>query len=243
MLEEQEDGILEERPPLREVLRHWWEKLTQGPQRRPPSRRIRRPCGSSRRSLQPEPEPDLAGYGRLSGAEKRRRARLKRQCWCVLPEAVLLTVLSVLDGLGLDIPRLWAALPVLGDHPRRIAALALALSGRVWRSARKPVPAPHHLRGGAAGIAGVFRGLRLRRLGLRGALPLAAVPVISLPLCLWGQLLAAKARLAGFRLADLGGEPPHNVSVTTAGLQAQGTAEGFYRSPTSRMSPIAGRSS
>ena len=28
VLEEQEDGILEERPPLREVLRHWWEKLT-----------------------------------------------------------------------------------------------------------------------------------------------------------------------------------------------------------------------
>ena len=61
-------------------------------------------------------------------------------------------------------------------------------------------------------------------------LPLAAVPVISLLLCLWGQLLAAKARLAGFRLADLGGEPPYNVSVTPAGAcKQQGTAEGFYR--------------
>ena len=34
-------------------------------------------------------------------AEKRRCARLKRQCWCVLPEAVLLTVLrGVLAGLA-----------------------------------------------------------------------------------------------------------------------------------------------
>ena len=42
--------------------------------------------------------------------------------------AVLLTALSVLDGLGLYIPRLWAALPVLrGIIPGGLLLLALVL--------------------------------------------------------------------------------------------------------------------
>jgi len=47
VLEEQEDGILEERPPLREVLRHWWEKLTRPRSAAPIPQDT---CGSSRRS-------------------------------------------------------------------------------------------------------------------------------------------------------------------------------------------------
>ena len=141
-------------------------------------------------------------------AEKRRCARLKRQCWCVLPEAVLLTVLSVLDGLGLYIPRLWAALPVLrGIIPGGLLLLALALSGRVWRSARKQLSQRRITCEAAALLASLvcLGDCVYAALGYGEQLPLAAVPVISLLLCLWGQLLAAKARLAGFRLADLGG--------------------------------------
>lgn len=179
---------------------------------------------------EPDPEPDMDVAVR---AEKRRCARLKRQCWCVLPEAVLLTVLSVLDGLGLYVPQLWAALPVLrGIIPGGLLLLALALSGRVWRSARKQLSQRRITCETAALLASLvcLGDCVYAALGCGEQLPLAAVPVISLLLCLWGQLLAAKARLAGYRLADLGGEPPYNVSVTPAGAcKQQGTAEGFYR--------------
>lgn len=114
VLEEQEDGILEERPPLREVLRHWWEKLTR-PRTAAPIPQDTETLWEQPQEPQPEPEPDPEPDMDVAvRAEKRRCARLKRQCWCVLPEAVLLTVLSVLDGLGLYIPRLWAALPCCG---------------------------------------------------------------------------------------------------------------------------------
>ena len=138
VLEEQEDGILEERPPLREVLRHWWEKLTR-PRTATPIPQDTETLWEQPQEPQPEPEPDPEPDMDVAvRAEKRRCARLKRQCWCVLPEAVLLTVLSVLDGLELYVPQLWAALPVLrGIIPGGLLLLALALSGRVWRSARK----------------------------------------------------------------------------------------------------------
>ena len=233
VLEEQEDGILEERPPLRDVLRHWWEKLTR-PRSAAPIPQDTETLWEQPQEPQPEPEPDPEPDMDVAvRAEKRRCARLKRQCWCVLPEAVLLTVLSVLDGLGLYIPRLWAALPVLrGIIPGGSLLLALALSGRVWRSARKQL-SQHRITCEAAALLASLVCLGdcvYAALGYGEQLPLAAVPVISLLLCLWGQLLAAKARLAGFRLADLGGEPPYNVSVTPAGAcKQQGTAEGFYR--------------
>lgn len=233
VLEEQEDGILEERPPLREVLRHWWEKLTR-PRSAAPIPQDTETLWEQPQEPQPEPEPDPEPDMDVAvRAEKRRCARLKRQCWCVLPEAVLLTVLSVLDGLGLYIPRLWAALPVLrGIIPGGSLLLALALSGRVWRSARKQLSQRRITCEAAALLASLvcLGDCVYAALGYGEQLPLAAVPVISLLLCLWGQLLAAKARLAGFRLADLGGEPPYNVSVTPAGAcKQQGTAEGFYR--------------
>ena len=220
VLEEQEDGILEERPPLREVLRHWWEKLTR-PRSAAPIPQDTETLWEQPQEPQPEPEPDPEPDMDVAvRAEKRRCARLKRQCWCVLPEAVLLTVLSVLDGLGLYIPRLWAALPVLrGIIPGGSLLLALALSGRVWRSARKQLSQRRITCEAAALLASLvcLGDCVYAALGYGEQLPLAAVPVISLLLCLWGQLLAAKARLAGFRLADLGGEPPYNVSVTPAG--------------------------
>ena len=227
------DGILEERPPLREVLRHWWEKLTR-PRSAAPIPQDTETLWEQPQEPQPEPEPDPEPDMDVAvRAEKRRCARLKRQCWCVLPEAVLLTVLSVLDGLGLYIPRLWAALPVLrGIIPGGSLLLALALSGRVWRSARKQLSQRRITCEVAALLASLvcLGDCVYAALGYGEQLPLAAVPVISLLLCLWGQLLAAKARLAGFRLADLGGEPPYNVSVTPAGAcKQQGTAEGFYR--------------
>ena len=233
VLEEQEDGILEERPPLREVLRHWWEKLTR-PRSAAPIPQDTETLWEQPQEPQPEPEPDPEPDMDVAvRAEKRRCARLKRQCWCVLPEAVLLTALSVLDGLGLYIPRLWAALPVLrGIIPGGSLLLALALSGRVWRSARKQLSQRRITCETAALLASLvcLGDCVYAALGYGEQLPLAAVPVISLLLCLWGQLLAAKARLAGFRLADLGGEPPYNVSVTPAGAcKQQGTAEGFYR--------------
>lgn len=233
VLEEQEDGILEERPPLREVLRHWWEKLTR-PRSAAPIPQDTETLWEQPQEPQPEPEPDPEPDMDVAvRAEKRRCARLKRQCWCVLPEAVLLTVLSVLDGLGLYVPQLWAALPVLrGIIPGGLLLLALALSGRVWRSARKQLSQRRITCEAAALLASLvcLGDCVYAALGYGEQLPLAAVPVISLLLCLWGQLLAAKARLAGFRLADLGGEPPYNVSVTPAGAcKQQGTAEGFYR--------------
>ena len=119
-----------------------------------------------------------------------------------------------------------------GDHPGGLLLLVLALSGRVWRSARKQLSQRRITCEAAALLASLvcLGDCVYAALGYGEQLPLAAVPVISLLLCLWGQLLAAKARLAGFRLADLGGEPPYNVSVTPAGAcKQQGTAEGFYR--------------
>lgn len=197
VLEEQEDGILEERPPLREVLRHWWEKLTR-PRSAAPIPQDTETLWEQPQEPQPEPEPDPEPDMDVAvRAEKRRCARLKRQCWCVLPEAVLLTVLSVLDGLGLYIPRLWAALPVLrGIIPGGSLLLALALSGRVWRSARKQLSQRRITCEAAALLASLvcLGDCVYAALGYGEQLPLAAVPVISLLLCLWGQLLAAMHR-------------------------------------------------
>ena len=205
VLEEQEDGILEERPPLREVLRHWWEKLTR-PRSAAPIPQDTETLWEQPQEPQPEPEPDPEPDMDVAvRAEKRRCARLKRQCWCVLPEAVLLTVLSVLDGLGLYVPQLWAALPVLrGIIPGGLLLLALALSGRVWRSARKQLSQRRITCEAAALLASLvcLGDCVYAALGYGEQLPLAAVPVISLLLCLWGQLLAAKARPEGTATAD-----------------------------------------
>ena len=47
--------------------------------------------------------------------------------------AVLLTVLSVLDGLGLYVPRLWAMLPMLrGIIPGGLLLLAVVIGGGSW---------------------------------------------------------------------------------------------------------------
>ena len=195
VLEEQEDGILEERPPLREVLRHWWEKLTR-PRSAAPIPQDTETLWEQPQEPQPEPEPDPEPDMDVAvRAEKRRCARLKRQCWCVLPEAVLLTVLSVLDGLGLYIPRLWAALPVLrGIIPGGSLLLALALSGRVWRSARKQLSQRRFTCEAAALLASLvcLGDCVYAALGYGEQLPLAAVPVISLLLCLWGALVLSR---------------------------------------------------
>ena len=121
VLEEQEDGILEERPPLREVLRHWWEKLTR-PRSAAPIPQDTETLWEQPQEPQPEPEPDPEPDMDVAvRAEKRRCARLKRQCWCVLPEALLLTVLSGRAGAVYP-PAVGGIARAAGDHPRRIAA-------------------------------------------------------------------------------------------------------------------------
>ena len=57
VLEEQEDGILEERPPLREVLRHWWEKLTR-PRSAAPIPQDTETLWEQPQEPQPEPESE-----------------------------------------------------------------------------------------------------------------------------------------------------------------------------------------
>ncbi len=137
VLEEQEDGILEERPPLREVLRHWWEKLTR-PRSAAPIPQDTETLWEQPQEPQPEPEPDpepdmdvavrreaplrplktpvlvrTAGGGAADGAVRAGRAG------AVYPPAV--------GGIA----------RAAGDHPRRIAAAGTGPVGRVWRSARK----------------------------------------------------------------------------------------------------------
>ncbi len=180
-----------------------------------------------------DPEPIRSGYGRGRPGREAPLRRLKRHVLVRTAGGGAADGAVRAGRAGAVYPRLWAALPVLrGVIPGGLLLLALGPVGPGLAQRPQAAVQASITCEAAALLAslGCLGDCVYAALGYGEQLPAGGRPGHLPALCLWGQLLAAKARLAGFRLADLGGEPPYNVSVTPAGAcKQQGTAEGFYR--------------
>lgn len=236
VLEESEDGVLDEPVPLGQRLAALLHRFTaRGDDRR---------RGLSQETEQlfdepedePEPEEPEEPEPRMDDAlreEKRRCNRLRRGLVLGAFPALLLVVAAVLQELEV-LPPAWldAALlrcAVLGGGLLLTALLCLP----VWQTAYRM------LRDGRVGgelcagvtvladllccVSGIVTGSTL-------STPYAAAGALLILSCQLGLYLTAETRRIAFHLADVNGVPPYVVSVLPAGVCKQrGVQEGFYR--------------
>lgn len=236
VLEESEDGVLDEPVPLGQRLAALLHRFTaRGDDRR---------RGLSQETEQlfdepedePEPEEPEEPEPRMDDAlreERRRCNRLRRGLVLGAFPALLLVVAAVLQELEV-LPPAWldAALlrcAVLGGGLLLTALLCLP----VWQTAYRM------LRDGRVGcelcagvtvladllccLSGIVTGSTL-------STPYAAAGALLILSCQLGLYLTAETRRIAFHLADVNGVPPYVVSVLPAGVcKQQGVLEGFYR--------------
>jgi len=232
---DEDDAILERPEPLGQraarTLGTWREKLsgllsrTNGKADSPWERQENEPDPEN------EPEPDME----LAAKEERRLCkRLHLHTMLSAVPALLLAILTILDGLG-ALKSLWSGVPALRYGLPALLLLATALLvSPVWEEML------NDLRRGRIGceLGAALTALVVLGDCIYGILgpgggpaPFAAPAAALVWLCQLGLLLAARARYDAFHLADIGGNPPYGVSVTAAGACKQkGTLEGFYRS-------------
>lgn len=236
VLEESEDGVLDEPVPLGQRLAALLHRFTERGDDR------RRGLSQETEQLfdepedEPEPEEPEEPEPRMDDAlreEKRRCNRLRRGLVLGAFPALLLVVAAVLQELEV-LPPAWldAALlrcAVLGGGLLLTALLCLP----VWQTAYRM------LRDGRVGcelcagvtvladllccVSGIVTGSTL-------STPYAAAGALLILSCQLGLYLTAETRRIAFHLADVNGVPPYVVSVLPAGVCKQrGVLEGFYR--------------
>ncbi len=237
VLEDEEDGIIEQPVPLSERLGALLRRLSEkrgGEKRRPrfqdTEQLFDEPEEAEAEVEPPEPEPLTED---LLRDEKRRCRRLKRGLvLSLLPTAVLLCA-AVLQELE-KLPSAWldeAALrcAALGGGLLLVSLICLP----VWQEAIEL------LRQGRVGcelcaavtvmtqllccVCGIVTGSTL-------ATPYAAAGALLVVACQWGLYLESDTRRSAYHLLEVNGEPPYVASVTEAGVCKQlGKGEGFYR--------------
>lgn len=231
VLAENDDGILEPPPSLRERLhgllerRHIrrglpqdTEQLWEEPQRR------RRP------EPEPEPEPDRDEAFR---AEKRRAKHLSRSLTVLTFPVAALLALAILEGLGY-MPAAWTESVMLHARvPCGILLLAALLALDVWKYAFREVKTGHVTSALGAlllTLAVSFDGIIAAAVTQDGHAPFAATAALLIWMELWALLLEAETRRDAFQLVNVGGEPPYVASSVDVGLCKQkGRLSGFYR--------------
>ena len=231
VLEDESDGILEERPPLKEQISAFRTRMEKK-MRELLVQFVPAKKSASVRTEKEEPaEPDMEQALREA---KRRSKRLMRQLLLTAIPVVLLTALTVVDTWWSDfLPSVWRGNALLrcgavGGALLLVCLLAMA----VWREAIRGVK-ERQMNCEAASVLPVLAVLGDCIYGAvtgeMAYLPPAAIAALAVWLCLLGQLLMARAKSESFRLMDLGGRPPFAVSVTAAGACKQkGRVKGFY---------------
>ncbi len=230
VLAENDDGILETPPTLKERLqgllerRHVrrglpqdTEQLWEEPQQR------RRP------EPPPEPEPDSDEAFR---AEKRRVKHLRRSLTVLTFPVAALLALAILDGLGY-MPAAWMESAMLRALvPCGVLLLAAMLAADVWKYAFREVKGGHVTSALGALLltfVTVFDGIVSAAVTQDGHAPFAATAALLVWMELWALLLRAETRREAFQLVNVGGEPPYVASCVDVGLCKQkGRLAGFY---------------
>ena len=230
VLAENDDGILEPPPTLRERLqglmsrRHvrrglpqdteqLWEEPQQRQKPEPP----------------PEPEPDSDEAFR---AEKRRAKHLRRALTVLTFPVAALLALAILDGLGY-MPAAWMESAMLRALvPCGILLLAAMLAADVWQYAFREVKGGHVTSALGAlllTLAVSFDGIISAAVTQDGHAPFAATAALLIWMELWSLLMQAETRREAFQLVNVGGEPPYVASCVDVGLCKQkGRLAGFY---------------
>lgn len=230
VLAENDDGILETPPTLRERLqglmsrRHvrrglpqdteqLWEEPQQRQKPEPP----------------PEPEPDSDEAFR---AEKRRAKHLRRALTVLTFPVAALLALAILDGLGY-MPAAWMESAMLRALvPCGVLLLAAILAADVWQYAFREVKGGHVTSALGAlllTLAVSFDGIVSAAVTQDGHAPFAATAALLIWMELWALLLRAETRREAFQLVNVGGEPPYVASCVDVGLCKQkGRLAGFY---------------
>ena len=230
VLAENDDGILETPPTLRERLqglmsrRHvrrglpqdteqLWEEPQQRQKPEPP----------------PEPEPDSDEAFR---AEKRRAKHLRRALTVLTFPVAALLALAILDGLGY-MPAAWMESAMLRALvPCGVLLLAAILAADVWQYAFREVKGGHVTSALGAlllTLAVSFDGIVSAAVTQDGHAPFAATAALLIWMELWALLLRADTRREAFQLVTVGGEPPYVASCVDVGLCKQkGRLAGFY---------------
>lgn len=230
VLAENDDGILEPPPTLRERLqglmsrRHvrrglpqdteqLWEEPQQRQKPEPP----------------PEPEPDSDEAFR---AEKRRAKHLRRALTVLTFPVAALLALAILDGLGY-MPAAWMESAMLRALvPCGVLLLAAILAADVWQYAFREVKGGHVTSALGAlllTLAVSFDGIVSAAVTQDGHAPFAATAALLIWMELWSLLMQAETRREAFQLVNVGGEPPYVASCVDVGLCKQkGRLAGFY---------------
>ena len=230
VLAQNDDGILETPPTLRERLqglmsrRHvrrglpqdteqLWEEPQQRQKPEPP----------------PEPEPDSDEAFR---AEKRRAKHLRRALTVLTFPVAALLALAILDGLGY-MPAAWMESAMLRALvPCGVLLLAAILAADVWQYAFREVKGGHVTSALGAlllTLAVSFDGIVSAAVTQDGHAPFAATAALLIWMELWALLLRAETRREAFQLVNVGGEPPYVASCVDVGLCKQkGRLAGFY---------------
>ena len=237
VLEDEDDGVIDQPVPLAERIAGLMERLrrpVKGAKRRPDLRDTEKlfdePEAEPEPEEPPEPEPLIEDALR---DEKRRCGRLRGGLiWGMFP-ALALVAAAVLQEMEL-LPSAW-----LDEAMLRCAALGAGLlltaliCMPVWRQAAEL------LREGKAGCELCTAIAVLTQLiccvcgivtGSTRATPYAAAGALLILACQWGLYLEAETRRSAYHLLLLNGDVPYVASVTEAGVCKQrGTVEGFYR--------------
>ena len=229
VLAENDDGILETPPTLRERLqglmsrRHVRRGLPQDTEQlweEPQQRQKPEP---------PEPEPDSDETFR---AEKRRAKHLRRALTVLTFPVAALLALAILDGLGY-MPAAWMESAMLRALvPCGVLLLAAILAADVWKYAFREVKGGHVTSALGAlllTLAVSFDGIVSAAVTQDGHAPFAATAALLIWMELWALLLRAETRREAFQLVNVGGEPPYVASCVDVGLCKQkGRLAGFY---------------
>ena len=231
VLEDESDGILEERPSLKEKTGQFWggvkEKASRLFSQFIPSGKLT----FGRVDVSAAPEPDME---KAAKETKRRCKRLSRQLLLSAIPAGLLLILTALDARWEEfLPAIWRETVLLRCCAvGGLLLLTCLLAMGVWREALREIK-ERRMNCAAAAALPVLAALCEcgygAVVGRLDYLPMAAPAAVLVWLCLLSQLLLSRAKNEAFRLADLGGRPPYSVSVTAAGACKQkGRIEGFY---------------
>ena len=230
VLAENDDGILETPPTLKERLQGLLER-----------RRVRRglpqdteqlweePQQRRRPEPPPEPEPDSDEAFR---AEKRRVKHLRRSLTVLTFPVAALLALAILDGLGY-MPAAWMESAMLcALVPCGVLLLVAMLAADVWKYAFREVKGGHVTSALGALLltfVTVFDGIVSAAVTQDGHAPFAATAALLVWMELWALLLRAETRREAFQLVNVGGEPPYVASCVDVGLCKQkGRLAGFY---------------
>lgn len=177
-----------------------------------------------------EPEPDIDDAARQ---EKWHWLRQRRRALRLLLPTLLLLLCALLDGLELLPPLWYSSVWLRCGVPAGLLLICLLLAGGLWRTAAEQLRRGRVMAPTAALLAALVAlsdSVVCLWRGVCEAPPFASVAVLLLLLCALGSCRSAQARYESFHLAQLGGESPCVVSVTSAGVcKQQGGLAGFWR--------------